>query len=124
MAKNKINKIKAPDNLQEKDKVKNNFFTFYDRRDVANSKLANRDADFYIKASSKNINRSLIIMMVALTFSLMKIYTVSKYPGKSTYYIAGVDGRIYDLKWTPEKKQQTFNAIVEIREEQARNRQR
>lgn len=123
MPKNKINRIKISDEIKE-DGKKNVFFTFYNRRAVANYKLANRDVDFFIRNSSRNINISLIIIIIALFFSILKVYTVSQYPDKSGYHIAGVNGKVYDLEWDTEKKKKTFDSIVEIRKKQQLEREK
>lgn len=122
MNKNEDPKTKKTKTQSAAKEPKSKYFKFFDKGELVESILNERDVDFYIRRSTKNINISLVIVSIALLFAILKIFAVGLYADKSVYHISGVDGRVYQLDWSREKQQETFDAIVEIREKQMEDR--
>lgn len=73
--------------------------------------LNTRSRDFYIKRSYKYLNFSITILVFSLLLVSINGIIIHKNTKEKSYYLTGIDGKVYEVKVNDEKIEKINRAL-------------
>lgn len=92
----------------------------WNKGEYLQERLDRRSRSFYIDTGNKFLQISLILAIGTLLMSLYSTYKVKTMPNHTSYYLNGVDGKIYVNNISNEKAVKVRDAILSYRAEKQR----